>query len=232
MPEETTHAATTEATEVAAESTAATTSAATTDTTAATTLVGDAAKTDTTESTEAKPETVAPVVPEKYDLKLPADSTADPAIVERTAAIARELGLSNEAGQKALDYVLAEMATREAAREAAFADANKPGGSAWTERVKAMEDIALADPDLGGSPEKLAATVELAKRAMSKFFSPAFATALHETGLGSHPELLRGLAKIGRGMSEGTLVLSGTNDGGPTQEERLARMYPSMAKTA
>jgi hypothetical protein len=170
---------------------------------------------------------VVPVVPDKYELKLPAESTLDPAIVERTAAKARELGLSNEAGQQLLDSVVAEVT----ARETAQAEANKPGGSAWTERVQALEAAALADKEIGGSPEKLAASAELGKRVLAKFFPPETAAFLQETGLGSHPAILKGLAKIGRSMSEGSLAFSGTNEGGPpSEDEKLARMYPSMFK--
>lgn len=178
-------------------------------------------------TTEAKPETPASVVPETYDLKLPADSKADPAIVERTAAIARELGLSNEAGQKLLETVHAEVV----ARESAIADAAKPGGTAWKENVDRLAAVALADPEVGGSPEKLAANVDLGKAVLTKFFPAEVKDFLNETGLGSDPRVLRGLVKIAKSMSEGSLVLAGTNDGGTnTEEAKLRKHYPSMFK--
>jgi hypothetical protein len=186
-----------------------------------------AAAAATTEATPETPASVVPVVPETYDLKLPADSKADPAIVERTAAIARELGLSNEAGQKLLETVHAEVV----AREAAIAEAAKPGGTAWKENVDRLAAVALADPEVGGSPEKLAANVELGKAVLTKFFPAEVKDFLNETGLGSDPRVLRGLVKIAKSMGEGSLVLGGTDDGGAnTEEAALARMYPSMVK--
>jgi hypothetical protein len=189
-------------------------------------VVADAATPDAP-ATPDTPAVVAPVVPETYDLKLPADSTLDPAIVERTAAIARELGLSNEAGQKALDFAAAERSAAVQEYEAA----RQPGGPAWKENVTRLEAEALADPEIGGSPEKLAASAELGKQALTKFFPPEIKAFLDETGLGSDPRVLRGLVKIAKGMGEGKLVLGGTSDGDSNSEEaKLARMYPSMVK--
>jgi hypothetical protein len=63
----------------------------------------------------------APTVPDKYDLKLPDKSTVDKAVVERTAAKARELGLSQEHAQKTLDFVHQEIdAAAKAAVEASL----------------------------------------------------------------------------------------------------------------
>lgn len=146
----------------------------------------------------------APVVPEKYDLKLPAETTLDPAIVERTAATARTLGLSNEAGQKLLDSVVAEFD----AHQAAIVSAWEPmKGKAWIDRDAAWRAQALADAEIGGTPEKLEVSANLAQTVVAKFFGEKTTEFLRASGLGSHPEFVRGLARIGRGMSEGSLVL-------------------------
>jgi len=164
-------------------------------------------------STEAPavPETpaapAAPVVPEKYELKLPEGSTLDPAAIERTATTARELGLSNDAAQKALEMVASEFGVQ----QEALVEAHKPGGAEWTKRVKEWEGQALADKDIGGgSTEALQRNAELGKRVLATFFPDGVHDFLHETGYGSHPDILKGLIRIGKAMSEGTLVMPGT----------------------
>ncbi len=146
----------------------------------------------------------AVVVPEKYDLKLPADSAIDPAIIERTAATARELGLSNEAGQKLLDTVVAEFTASQAALVSQW---EPKKGPAWIERNEAWKAQALADKEIGGTPEKLEESTRLANTVVEKFFDKKILEFLTVSGLASHPEYVRGLARIGRGMSEGSLVL-------------------------
>lgn len=165
----------------------------------------------------------APVVPEKYELALPKDSTLDPAVLERTAATARELGLSQEHAQKTLDFVTAEVA----AREAALLEDYKPGGKIRDANVQRYEADALADVEIGGSPEKLTASVDLAEKFLGTYGSEGMHNFLDVTGLGSHPELIRMFAKAAKDMGEGTFV-----SGAPTGTAKSAAevLYPSHAK--
>lgn len=167
---------------------------------------------------------VVPAVPEKYDLKLPEGSKVDAAIVERTAAKARELGLSNEAGQKLLDSTVQEETAR-AEAYGALVDSWKPGGTAFVERDKAWRAEALADPDIGGTPEKLAISIEKGQQALTRF-GPELKTLLHETGEGSHPAVIKFLAAIGNAMSEATPVFG--NSGTPMRKKTDAEiLYPN-----
>jgi hypothetical protein len=149
-------------------------------------------------------------VPEKYDLKLPAESTVDKAVVERTAARARELGLSNEHAQKTLDFVHQEVSSAvKAATEATLA-AHAPGGAKWEENVKEWNAAALADKELGGNkPEQLTANAKLAQQVVAKFGDKESIEFMEKNPLGSHPALLRMLVRIAKASSEGTLVTSG-----------------------
>lgn len=184
----------------------------------------------------------APVVPDKYDLKLPDTqlpdgSPLDPAIVERTAAIARELGLSNEAGQKLLDKVVAETVATMTARHAAVSAAWEPEkGAEWKKQNAAWQDAALKDPDIGGSPEKLKVSVEFAQRALKQFFPPETAEFLKAYGgLGSNPAVLKGLAKVGRAMGEGGVIIGqtgATNDGKSKEEIQAEKLFPNTNKPA
>lgn len=141
-------------------------------------------------------------VPDKYDLKLPANAKFDPAIVERTAAIARERGLGNDAAQTALDTAVALVAER----DTALVEAWQPGGKEWKKRDAEWAAESLANKEIGGTPEKLATSIELANKVRTALGDKELDTFLIQTGLGSHPAVLKFLAKIGKSMSESTLV--------------------------
>ena len=113
-----------------------------------------------------------------YDLKLPENSVLDETAIERMTAYARESGLSPEAAQKQLEFLNTEVADR----NVAFLESIKPGGAEWTRNVSEWETQARKDPELGGSPEKFAATVESARRVLAQVFPPTVAKFLHESG--------------------------------------------------
>lgn len=156
------------------------------------------------------------VVPEKYEFKY-ADGVKDlldPALAERIAATARERGLSSEAGQQLFDdvttpLVAAHKATQKAQADAAKAieEANKPGGTAWTERVTGWDNAVKTDPKLGGA--NYAKTVERAQQGLRLVNDPQLNAMLHESGLGSHPAAVRLFAWIGNRAAEPQDVVRG-----------------------
>jgi hypothetical protein len=149
---------------------------------------------------------------QEYNLTLGKDSALDNAVLEKTVAIARGLGLSQNAAQRMLEHFEGVTAERLTARQTEYA----PGGSFWTEQVKTWEKAALADPDLGGTPEVLAANVKEAQRVFDTFFDPEVKEFLDVTGFGSHPQFLKGFVKLAKAFSEGTLRRpgSGAPEGG------------------
>lgn len=162
---------------------------------------------DAKAATDAAAALAATQPPEKYDLKLPEGSTLEVALIERTAANARALGLSNEAGQKLLDSVAAEIVSR----ETAAAQAWEPGkGEKWLARDAEWQATSLKDATIGGSPEKLQESIDLSKTVLTKFGGEDAVAFLNATGLGSHPTVIKMFATIGRSMSEGSLVLGPT----------------------
>lgn len=163
----------------------------------------------------------ASVVPEKYEFVSP-EGFDDPAIVERTAATARELGLSNEAGQKLLDATAKAIQDREAAADKAWAEANKPGGSEWKKRDQAWRAAVQADPEIGGTPDNTRAVREKANTAVRKFFSAEGTQLIKDSGLGSHPEFVRAMYRIGKAMSESAPVFGST--GAPGQPKTQAEI--------
>lgn len=146
-------------------------------------------------------DTVPPVtaVPATYELKLPANSTLDPDALERTAATARALGLDNEKAQATLDFVNSEVQRLIAAEQ--------PQGEQWGKRVDDWNAQSLADPEIGGSPERLTATVTAATKVLSQLGTPELGRLLSDSGYGSHPEVVRFFAKAAKALGEGDLIL-------------------------
>jgi hypothetical protein len=155
-------------------------------------------------------------IPEKYDIKLPDNSPLPAAVVERAAAKARELGLSNEKAQAYLTSLHEEVTTY-------HADLIQ----AHTQRVTGWVDELKVDKEYGG--EKFVATANAAHRAFLKFGSPGLKEALDASGYGNHPEFVRMMARIGAALGEDTLEL-GNQGGKPAEKTPAQKMYPSMAK--
>lgn len=175
-----------------------------------------AAPADTTTATTEKPGEQKPVVPDKYDLKLP-DGLKAPegvdvnAYLERTAATARELGLSNEKANALLKH---DIETTSKYAEGVQAQ-HVQNVNAWMGQVK-------ADKEVGG--DAFDANAELAKRVIGRFGTDAFKEALNKTGLGNHPELVRFVVRIGKTMSEDQLVVPGST-GGAASKDAATMLY-------
>ena len=164
----------------------------------------------------------------KYDLKAPDGVTLDPALMERTVAIARAQGLSPEAGQALLDSTVSELQSQDAARTARWEPLK---GVDWIAYNNTLKASALADPEIGGSPEKLANNVELAQSVIRTIsdgdpkMETAFKNFLTTSGLASHPDAIRLLARIGRRMAEPALILGSTSNTSGKKPMKEA-MYP------
>jgi hypothetical protein len=156
--------------------------------------------TDTTTTTEpAKPAEVT--VPATYNMQLPEGSTLDAAALERTAAIARELGLPDDASAQ---KVLALVHEQVAAREAALLASHAPGGEAWTKQVDGWKEETLKDPSLGKTPEERSAAIQRGHNVLTKIAekhpedAAAFKSFLEDSGLGNHPAAVRIFARLAR----------------------------------
>lgn len=166
---------------------------------------------------------VETAVPEKYELKLPENAVLDATSLERIAATARERGLSNEQAQSLVDLANSEAVS---VREAALA-AHQPGGAEWVKQESQWRTAAEKDPEIGGTPEKLQASLGIANRVLTQYFPPEIKDFLETSGLGSNPSIIKGLVKIGRASSETpTIHPDGTGGGSKKLEELL---YPTMA---
>ena len=132
--------------------------------------------------------------PEVYeDFKVPEGKTLQPDFLDDLKAAAKELNLSQDAAQKLVDLALARgdkgQAQADAMKAKAIAD--------WEAQVK-------ADQEIGG--DKLDVNLGVAKTALKEFGTPELKHLLDETGLGSHPEVIKFFVKAGKAISQDNVV--------------------------
>ena len=132
-------------------------------------------------------------VPEKYEFEVDDDEPITDEHLDKIAQYAKEQGLSQEAAQKMVDMQSESLKAYDEAKTAEFEAAKEN----WFEEAK-------TDKEIGG--DEFAKNAELAKRVVQKFGTEKFADDLNTLGFGNHPELLRIFTRIGRAMSEDTLV--------------------------
>ena len=203
-------------------------------TTAADKAVADSQQaTETTDTTTTETTTVEET---KYDLKLPDGSTADPGLLERTAAIARARGLTNEQAQAVVDHAIQEASTQAKAAADAAIQAYQPGGAEWQKQSAAWKAETLADPALGATEAERIAALRHGERVIEKFAEAhpedgkAIKAFLESTALGNKREVARFIAWLGKTTEEGTYVQAGKPGDGKASPEQ--RWYPELAEKA
>jgi hypothetical protein len=177
----------------------------------------DAAKAGEAAKPEVKDEKAqAPVVPEKYDLKLAEKSLADAGDVEKVTAFAKANKLSNEQAQALLDQ-------RQEAK-AAFA-------LAQTEQlVQKQADWRVeveSDKEIGGTNLKESAVHF--DRFVDTFASDKLKAIMKETKLGDHPEFFRMGVRIGKAMADDK-VLQLSPHRGNYNKSVADTLYPTTAE--
>lgn len=176
------------------------------------------------------PATGKPVVPEKYDLKLPEGSTFDATFVERTAAIARELGLDQAGAERLLTTRTKEVTDLTTALKAPDLATGKGAGPLWIARDEAFRTQAFADKAFGNNDKAtFDANIEKAQQGLKilETGAPEIRALLNESGWGSNPVVLKALASLGARGSEGAQI-RGTNTGTDRVKSDAEKMYPSM----
>ena|SRR5580765_6690 len=187
---------------------------------AATSLTGEGDKTsqdkpvDTTSKEPAgdKPadKTAAeqPVVPEKYDLKLPKDVLIDESMMSEFTAFGKENKWTNEQAQKVADLHL----------KAIGAFVNKMDGE-FVQTVEGWHKELVGDKDLGGA--KLDASMVQARKVMGMASTvpgvnvERLKADLDKTGMTTHPDIIRLFHFFGQFIGEDNKFMRGgtTGDG-------------------
>lgn len=141
------------------------------------------------ENAPAKPEGA----PESYEFVAPEGKAFDPGILDVFSGVAKELNLPQDKAQMVLDKMAPiieqqQMAQIEAVR------------AAWAEQTR-------ADQEIGGA--NLKENLAVAKLAVDKFASPDLKELLRATGLGDNPAVIRHFYRVGKAISEDSIVNSG-----------------------
>lgn len=160
-----------------------------------------------------------PVAPESYEFKELKDDKGEVIdtkdITEEVAAFAKENGLTQKQAEAQFDR---ELKLREEA-DAAQKEAVKELQTEWRAQLS-------QDSEIGG--ENLEANVATAKKALETFFPGLKGTEDKHPFL-DHPEVVKGLYKIGKAISEdGDFVPAGGAHHTADPNARAAKLFPSM----
>lgn len=157
----------------------------------------------------------------KYELKLPENSVLDAAVTERLTSFAKERQLSPEHTQQALEFMHSELSSN----LESVLKAHQPGGEAWVEQDRLWREAAVKDPAIGAGDENtFKAAVEKAKKAAATFFPKSVLDFLETSGMGSNPDLLKGLLAIDSAMAEGKFT-AGSHVEEEQPKSRADRFY-------
>tara|TARA_Y100001951_G_C11281785_1_gene265868 strand:- start:789 stop:1412 length:624 start_codon:yes stop_codon:yes gene_type:complete len=147
--------------------------------------------------------------PEEYSVfDLPEDFSFNEETLSDYHTFAKENKLTQEQAQRGVNMV-AKMKEAEMAQ--------------WVEQQKSWVDDAKSDAEYGG--EKFDENISIAVKARDSFGTPEFNEMLDSSGLGNHPEMIRFLNRVGKAISEDSVVVGGANT---TEKTREAVLYPSM----
>lgn len=150
-----------------------------------------------------------PIDPANYTFQPPEGFELDPAIDTEFRGIAAELKLDQGAVDKLTGL---QIKLYEKQAEAVAAQVTK-----WGDETKKDKELGGADHD-----------AKMAKAAgfISTFFSPTVAGLLNKTGLGNHPEFVRGMYRAGLAMGELSTPRGGP--GGSGGKESISEiLYPT-----
>ncbi len=154
----------------------------------------------------------APIEAISYDFIVPENMNLNADQLQTFEAEARDMGLTNEQANKILAI---------SAKNQEISMANH-----W-ETVKQWEDSIRKDKDMGG--KHFEATVAYARAGMEKFDEGGkIQQMLHETGYGSHPDIVRFFAKLGRAHAEDTLARGDRVQDEKPRHERLYGKYNNL----
>lgn len=145
------------------------------------------------------------IAPDSYDLTAPEGYAVDPEVEKEFRQFAADNKMSPEVVGKLKDFQI-KMIEKQTEQHAQTV-------TAWGNELK-------KDKEIGG--QNLPVATANARAAMKEFFPPEAREILNKTGLGNHPAMVKGMARIGAAMGEGKTV-----GGNPTTSvNRLDIMYP------
>ena len=158
---------------------------------------------------EGKEEAEVASAPESYEVfDLPDDFDMNEDTLGEYHTFAKENNLTQEQAQRGVDMV-AQMKQAEM--------------NQWVEQQKSWVENAKQDAEYGG--EKFEENIAVAVKARDSFGTSEFNEMLDSSGLGNHPEMIRFLNRVGKAISEDSVVVGGNSTSALSRE---AVLYPSM----
>lgn len=157
----------------------------------------DPAQTPQQPPAQAPAEPPAPVVPEAYAFAdLPEGYVISDEQLAAFSPVLKDLGLTQEQADKLVAFdAQRSLQAQEASQQQAVEFRNKQVGE-W-------ETALRSDAAFGGA--NFDANVAVAKQFLTDFGTPELSAFLAESGLGSHPEVVRMFHKAGKELGEGKL---------------------------
>lgn len=178
---------------------------------AATTIADDAKTEGEGEAKDGESDKPEPITPESYgDFTLPEGIAVDEAIIGDFKGIAAEANLTKDQAQKLVDLRVKQVQAEQAA---------------WQKTQETWVNEVKTDQEIGG--ENLVQNLSIASKALDQFGTPQLRALLDAYGIGNHPEMVRFVYRVGKGMSEdGPVNVKSAAAGQRTAGDIL---YPSMA---
>lgn len=168
-----------------------------------------------TEPVKAEVPATPPAAPTDITLKLPEGSLLSADQLAQTVKEAKDAGMS----QIQADVLV--KSKDQSAKESVKAFETRQNEVFAQTKVQWKEAVSK-DPELGG--EHLAETALLASRGFSAIANPTLQKLADETGIGSHPEFVRAMVKVGRLIGEDRLV-PGTTASPAVKQEPWEKMF-------
>ena len=169
----------------------------------------ESTESDAASKEEGQEETEVAGAPEEYTtFDLPENFDMNNDTLAEYHTFAKENGLTQEQAQRGVDMV-AQMKQAEM--------------NQWVEQQKSWVEQAKADTEYGN--DKFDESISVAVKARDNFGTSEFNEMLDSSGLGNHPEMIRFLHRVGKAISEDSVVVGGTTT---SQLSREAVLYPSM----
>lgn len=170
----------------------------------------------------AKPEEAKPTAPEKYaDWKLPEGYALDATAAAEAAPLFKELGLSQEQGQKLVDFYSKNMLASTKANDEAFAAARKE----WVDSLK-------SDPVLGKELAPGGKVRTTVNSALESLQNPKLVTdfkeAMDQSGMGDNPAFVRVIYALASKLTEGTYVQGQPTNSGKGRPSPAAAIFPNL----
>ena len=154
------------------------------------------------------PALAVPEKPEGYAFTFDEGVSVDDALLNDFKGLAHELGINQTQAQKLAGFYAHSIASSAQSQQVALAEMEK----GWIEQIK-------SDP-------KYAENLTHATRAMEQFSTPELVGIFQESRLGSHPEMVNFMVKVGKSLAEPAFK---TGEAGG--EKSIAEiLYPNQGK--